>query len=132
MRVDLLRTYSAQGTNGEIWCDGSLVCYSIELPWHGNARNISCIPEGRYRLKKRFSKKFKWHVSIEDVPGRSAILFHAANDANKELRGCIAPVSELTSSGKGIASRKAFTLFRGQVFDAIDSGLDVWLNILSK
>lgn len=132
MKVDFLRMYSAQATNGEIWWDGSLVCYTIELPWRGNARNISCIPEGRYRLKKRFSEKFRWHVSIEGVPERSAILFHAANDVNKEFRGCIAPVSELIRNGKGLGSRKAFEMFRDRVFGCIDSGLEFWLTILKK
>jgi|GEM_PF-4701125 len=90
--VKLLRTYGDRGTNGEIWIGGDLECCAIELPWRENVRNISCIPEGTYPLAKRYSKRFGWHILVRDVPMRSAILFHPANNAEKELRGCIAPV----------------------------------------
>lgn len=130
--VKLLRAYSDQGTNGEIWIGDVLVCYAIELPWRENVRNISCIPEGTYPLAKRYSKRFGWHILVRDVPMRSAILFHPANNAEKELRGCIAPVSELTGDGKGIRSRVAFEKLRGAVYAALDQGKEVILIIEGK
>ena len=66
------------------------VVETLELPWKENQRNISCIPEGEYEIKKRHSKKFKEHFHITGVPGRSWILIHVANFV-RELRGCIAP-----------------------------------------
>jgi len=125
--VKLLRTYGEQGTNGEIWIGGDLVCYAIELPSRENVRNISCIPEGTYPLAKRYSKRFGWHILVRDVPMRSAILFHPANNAEKELRGCIAPVSELTGDGKGVRSRVAFEKLKEAVYAALDQGQDVVL-----
>jgi hypothetical protein len=68
---------------------------------------VSCIPEGSYLIKKRFSVKYKWHLEVLKVPGRSGILIHTANDAQKELQGCIAPVSYISGMGKGVYSRKA-------------------------
>ncbi|SMG51628.1 DUF5675 family protein [Sphingobacterium psychroaquaticum] len=112
MRVALLRKYGAGGTNGELFVDSTFVCYTIELPWLDNKRSISCIPEGRYLLAKRYSKRFAWHVWVQDVPGRSGILFHPANTASKELRGCIAPVTLLLGLGRGSSSRAAFRKFR--------------------
>ena len=41
------------------------------------------------------------------VKGRSNILIHPANCALKELKGCIAPVTDHTSPGNGILSRVA-------------------------
>src|SRR5690606_26150009 len=108
VNVDLLRVSDTRGINGEIRMEGELVCYAIELPWKDNARNISCIPEGSYPLVKRYSKRFGWHILIKDVPDRSSILIHPANDAQKELQGCIAPVTRLTGPGKGSESRIAF------------------------
>ncbi|WP_245586340.1 DUF5675 family protein [Olivibacter sitiensis] len=128
----LLRTYGDRGTNGEIWIGDDLVCYAIELPWRENVRNISCIPEGTYPLAKRYSKRFGWHILVRDVPMRSAILFHPANNAEKELRGCIAPVSELTGEGKGIRSRVAFEKLKGAIYATLDQGQEVVLVIERK
>ena len=130
--VGLLRTYHPHGTNGEIWLNGELVCYSIELSWIDNSRNISCIPEGTYPLSKRYSRRFGWHILIADVPQRSGILFHPANDARKELRGCIAPVSELTGIGKGANSRVAFEKMKARVYTLLDQGQQVYLQIENK
>jgi len=109
MELELTRTYFAGGCNGSIYCGGFFICHTIELPWKDNERSTSCIPEGRYELKKRYSPKFKWHLLVKDVPGRSVILIHPANDALKELRGCIAPVCTVTAEGKGLLSKNALT-----------------------
>ncbi|MDH5827333.1 DUF5675 family protein [Sphingobacterium faecium] len=132
MVVGLLRTYHSQGTNGEIWIRGEFVCYAIELPWLDNVRNNSCIPEGIYVLTKRYSKKFKWHVLVKDVYGRSDILFHPANDARIELRGCIAPVSQISGIGRGVQSVAAFNKLRDIVYASIDRGDEVLLEVLKK
>ncbi|MBS3993110.1 MAG: hypothetical protein KGZ87_05290 [Bacteroidetes bacterium] len=107
MKLVLERTYYAQATHGTLYADGKAVCDTLELPWRFNKRQVSCIPEGSYRIKKRFSAKYKWHLEVLKVPGRSGILIHPANDAQKELQGCIAPVSYLSGMGKGVYSRKA-------------------------
>ena len=101
MELVLYRAYYKEGTNGTlfIWttlnerAQNRFLCYTIELPWNNNKRNISCIPEGKYEIEPRFSKRFKHHLILKDVIGRSLILFHPANDALKDLDGCIAPVT---------------------------------------
>ena len=107
MELLLIRTYHSQGVNGVIFFNGVRICDSIELPWRNNLRGISCIPEGSYSISKRRSRKYGPHLWIRNVPGRELILIHPANNAIKELRGCIAPVSEITGPGTGILSRKA-------------------------
>ena len=98
MELELIRTYFPNGTNGELYHAGSRLCFTIELPWKDNHAGVSCIPEGRYALVKRYSQKFHWHLQLNAVPGRDAILIHPANNALLELRGCIAPVSILNLS----------------------------------
>ena len=107
----LEREYLDRGTNGHIfWEPHHLpLVRTIELPWLDNKPGISCIPEGTYNLKLRYSRKFKTHILIEGVENRKLILFHPANNALEELRGCIAPVHRLTGEGKGYASKKACT-----------------------
>ena len=74
---------------GRLTC-GSFECYTLERPWLDNAPNVSCIPDGVYECKPFSGVKFKDVVEVTEVPGRSYILFHAANLPN-EIQGCIAP-----------------------------------------
>ena len=99
MVLFLTRTYFPDATNGKLECEGKLICYTIELPWKKNEMAVSCIPEGKYFIRKRYSQKFKWHLELVDVPNRKYILFHPANNALRELNGCIAPVTKLSGPG---------------------------------
>ena len=157
MELVIFRTYHTDGTNGILRlvapddqqqaCDNVLrqapttfagagrmtavnrfVCYTIELPWEDNLPQHSCIREGRYELKKRYSTRFGQHLLVDHVPGRELILVHPANDALKELRGCIAPVSILTGPGKGILSKNAFQKVVSLVYKALEKEI-VFLTI---
>jgi len=127
----LTRTYFPEGTNGKLECEGKLICYTIELPWKNNERRVSCIPEGEYFIEKRYSQKFKWHLHVLGVDNRSFILFHPANNALKELNGCIAPVTKLSGPGLGLLSRKAFEKLKDQVYKALDRKESVLLIVQS-
>lgn len=129
MDILLERRYHTEGTNGQFVVDGRKVCEAIELPWLNNQRLISCVPEGKYELVKRYSKRFGHHVALKDVPDRKFILIHPANDAKTELRGCIAPVSKTTGPGKGIFSRRANEALKFMVFEVLEDGESVFLTI---
>jgi hypothetical protein len=90
---------------------------------------VSCIPEGNYFIRKRYSVKYKWHLELVDVPNRKFILFHPANNAKKELNGCIAPVTKLSGPGLGLMSRKAFERLKAFVYKALDNKESVELII---
>jgi hypothetical protein len=122
MKLELIRTYCPDGTNGDLLLNGDKVCSTIELPWKENAPKISCIPEGEYELKKRFSQRPGNHFILVNVPGRSFILIHPANDALKELKGCIAPVSFLTGAGKGLKSRAALSRLSEVINPQLEEG----------
>ena len=132
MELELIRTYYPNGTNGEILINGTRVCSSIELPWKNNEHKISCIPEGRYELKKRYTASRGEHLILVNVPSRQLILIHAANDAKKELQGCIAPVSILIAEGKGSQSRIALAKVNAIVIPELGKKKQVFLNIKSK
>ena len=132
MELELIRTYHPKGTNGEILFNNARFCSSIELPWLHNRHQVSCIPEGKYELVIRYSHRFKWHLQLKDVKDRNLILIHPANDARKELRGCIAPVSILGSPGIGYKSRIAFSNLMGLVFPVLDRNEKVFLIIKSN
>ena len=120
MVLILQRTYFPDGTNGKLGCDGKIICNTIELPWRENAKRVSCIPEGKYFLRKRLSAKYQWHIEVVGVANRSLILFHPANNVLTELNGCIAPVTKISGAGLGLMSRKAFSKLKTLVFDQLD------------
>lgn len=125
----LRRTYGAQGTNGTITFQGEHICHTIELPDINNIPRLSCIPEGRYRLQKRRYPRQGEQIGLPQVPGREAILIHAANHALKELQGCIAPVTTLTGEGRGDHSGKALAKLKALVYSLWDMGDEVYLQI---
>lgn len=129
MELQLVRTYHDKGTNGRLML---LVCHTIELPWISNTRNVSCIPEGRYELRKGMTQQRGLHIRVKEVPGREGILFHPGNEAARDLRGCIAPVTMLTGPGKGVRSRIANEKLNALVQQAWNRKEKVFLTIISK
>jgi hypothetical protein len=131
MIIVLKRTYFPDGTNGKLECNGKSICNTIELPWRENQKRVSCIPEGKYFIRKRYSQKFHWHLEVIDVKDRSLILFHPANNALLELNGCIAPVTKLSGPGLGLMSRKAFAKLKTQVYQVLNGKESVELIVES-
>ena len=61
---------------------------TLERAWRDNARGISCIPTGIYTCVRHVSPKFGETFWLQDVPGRSEILFHKGN-IDDDSHGCI-------------------------------------------
>jgi len=61
---------------------------TLELSYKDNQRQISCIPLGKYVVKKNISFRFGRGFRIENVIGRDNILIHKGN-FNKDTKGCI-------------------------------------------
>lgn len=74
-------------------------CKTLELPWKDNKKGISCIPDGRYTVKKRTSTKYGKHLWISDVPNRDMILIHTGN-YNSQTHGCVLVGKELKDINK--------------------------------
>jgi len=85
-------TFSEVSTIGKLFLDGEWLCDTLENPWLNNQRNISCIPEGQYKVRLRTARESAtrdyMHLLVKDVPNRDYILFHIGNSA-KDTRGCI-------------------------------------------
>lgn len=131
LNLTLQRKYGSTGTNGTLLAGGTTLCRTIELPWKGNRHGLSCIPEGRYRLSIRYSSRHGKHILVSGVPDRSFILFHPFNNAQKQSRGCIAPVMLTTGSGMGLQSKPAMRKLLETVEKAFDAGREVRLEIES-
>tara|TARA_R110000868_G_scaffold138960_1_gene353545 strand:+ start:28635 stop:28823 length:189 start_codon:yes stop_codon:yes gene_type:complete len=53
------------------------------LPWKNNETKVSCIPEGKYFIRKRYSNKFKWHLEVVHVENTSTV--NASEDPGDEI-----------------------------------------------
>lgn len=62
--------------------------YTIERPWRGNERFVSCIPEGLYPLNSHQGTRWPHAISVNNVPNRSGILIHPAFRVS-HVKGCI-------------------------------------------
>jgi hypothetical protein len=88
---------SDMGTKGELYNGDKLVCKMLELPWRDNAKNISCIPPGRYEvdyLPESASGRYNSVYLVNDamqlvqqVVSRDGILIHMGNWAGDEALG---------------------------------------------
>lgn len=85
--IYIKRWYNDDCTIGRLKING-FECFTLELPWEDNKRNISCIPEGMYEYKFRNSPKNGNVIELEGVRNRSNIQVHAGNYVSS-IRGCI-------------------------------------------
>ncbi len=86
---------SDQGTLGILTYE-EFKCFTLELPWRDNQRNISCIPIGSYPTDIRISPRFGQVYWVQEVPDRTFILIHSGNWAGdikagykSHVNGCI-------------------------------------------
>lgn len=123
-RVTIVRLDRDGSTPGLVYIDTKFFCFSLELPWKENARNVSCIPLGNYKVK--------WDASVMkyrvlNVLNRTDIEVHKGNKL-KDTTGCILvgtylfldEDSMLTEPDFEIeveSSQAAFDGLRGQVGD---------------
>jgi len=125
--VDMMRTLKLQrfahtpdGTFGMIQVPDGPTIYTVEDRWNFNRKNVSCIPAGKYRCSsRRFNRAGYDAIQLEDVPGRSFILFHVAN-THRDIRGCIG-----VGTGLGMVSGSWAVINSQEAFDDI---LMPWFN----
>ncbi len=119
--------YSPMGTFGKLRVAGK-EWFTVERPWKDNRRNVSCIPEGWYRIERAtFIRGGYKTFLLQDVPGRSEILIHRANTMD-DLAGCIAPGMRLGwVNGKWavVETRKAFREFMEAMGTVASADLEV-------
>lgn len=98
----LKRTFGDSKETLGILSHENFSCCTLELGWHDNQDDISCIPTGTYLCKWTRSKRLStaaghdvFTYEVTGVPGRSGIRIHSANFFY-QLLGCIALGDGLT------------------------------------
>ena len=115
--------YSPMGRFCNLTVEGGFSCYTVERPWLDNQPFKSCIPEGEYEiLLGRYHRGDGGRgydaYELQDVPGRSLIKIHRANNMD-QLLGCIAPGTTLGWYKGRWAVLNSTTAFR-QFMQAMD------------
>jgi len=125
-RLILYRKCLDNGSFGKLYFRGEFQMYTLEPPWKGNQKNISCVPPGIYILKQYSSKKYPGKRKSKKIPYvfslhnynlgvgtlkedyRTNILIHILNVLNETL-GCIG-VGLFQHRGKWGISSSRFAL----------------------
>ena len=65
-------TFTDKSTIGNLYINGERFCDTLENPWLDNQRNISCIPEGSYKVRLRLPRESATrdylHLLVQEVP----------------------------------------------------------------
>lgn len=94
--IVLNRVYRHNGTHGDLVFPDGTVYDTLENSWEDNQRRISCVPEGIYPMRMRYSPivkrtsggEFSEGWEIADVPNRDYIMCHIGN-WTKDTAGCL-------------------------------------------
>lgn len=114
-------------TFGVLSVDGRPICVTLEDKWRNNERMVSCIPKGKYIIKRHKSPKFGDCFKLQDVPGRSDILIHAGN-TDADTHGCILLGTMFGTVGDKagiLSSRSAMTWFNLLMLNETEAELEV-------
>ncbi len=126
---------SDHGTEGVLIFD-DFRCFTLELPWRENAKNLSCIPAGEYDVTIRISPRFGrvyWILTVED---RTYILIHSGNWAGDKQKGLTTHTNGCILLGEKrgyLAGQRAVLLSRRAIRRFMDrlQGEDFKLHIVS-
>jgi len=79
---------NSEATLGVLLIEDRPRMVTLERPWLDNAKEVSSIPPGDYKVKPVQSPRFGATWEVVNVPNRSNILFHKGNTAD-DSKGCI-------------------------------------------
>jgi hypothetical protein len=88
--VEILRVEESEkyGTFGILRINGEIFCVTLERADIENKPSVSSIPAQQYHCKKRQTTGHGETYEVQNVPDRTAILFHAGNTMDHS-EGCI-------------------------------------------
>ena len=85
--ITMYREYFPDRTEGYIVMPDGERLTTLEPPDRGNEVNVSCIPEGVYKITRNRTGRFQYY-GVEDVPNRTNIEIHKGTKPSHS-DGCI-------------------------------------------
>jgi hypothetical protein len=114
----LRRQYSPFGTCGILTVNGGVICQTLERNWYNNRPNVSCIPEGLYKVKPDDFRGNYSNYRLEDVAGRTFIEIHKGNKLD-HTKGCL-----LTATKIILKDNEPFCLGSNEAFASLMKAFD--------
>lgn len=114
-------------TYGVLLIDGKPSFVTLEDAWKDNAKQVSCIPTGTYKIVRHKSPRFGKTYKVLDVPDRSEILIHAGN-THEDTQGCILVglmFGVLGAQSAILSSRTAFEALMNELKDVKEAELEI-------
>ena len=120
----------AEYTIGRLTINGHRICDTLEphcIDWDKDEKVLgkTAIPEGRYRIMMKLSRKFGMKMPyLMDVPNFEGVMIHQGNTP-KNTQGCIL-VGYNTIRGLVLKSRQAMEIIEAYFGSAAETKQDVW------
>ena len=114
-------------TFGVLLLDGAPQFVTAEDLWRENEKQISCIPTGKYVIRRHTSPKFGLCYAVDNVPNRSHILIHAGN-THRDTHGCILvglQFGVISGESAILRSKDALTLLMGSLAKDGEASLEI-------
>lgn len=115
-RIEIARAQRfSESLGGKLHVDGKFICYTLELPWRWNRKDISCIPAGTYGC---FWRHDRGRVQVENIPcpggERVAVQIHAG-EVPDHSKGCILVGTSLQPN-RVLHSKNAMSLLEAAIW----------------
>jgi len=120
----------AEYTIGRLTINGHRICDTLEphcIDWDKDEKVLgkTAIPEGRYRIMMKLSRKFGMKMPyLIDVPNFEGVMIHQGNTP-KNTQGCIL-VGYNTIRGLVLKSRQAMENIQDYLDTAIETKQEIW------
>ena len=116
-------------TIGSLFIENLFFAFTLEPPWKDNQHEVSCIPQGKYRIQFYPWAKYNSGLfpTLMDVPGRSGIQIHRGNTA-ADTEGCIL-VARKRGEDCIEDSEAAIEDLYLKMVDAYSKGEEVWIEV---
>ncbi|MDO9552230.1 DUF5675 family protein [Rhodonellum sp.] len=132
MKLLLVRKYHKDKTLGRISSQGLQIVKTKENPHPDFTAVGHCIPEGCYQIHGDYSEERGWYLEISGNGIPNPVSFRPLCDGILQHGQGIAPVTYFKGDGMGMFSRLATLKLMDKVFQAIEQGEEVQLEICEE
>ncbi|WP_215226782.1 DUF5675 family protein [Echinicola shivajiensis] len=130
MRLYLFRRLFDDCAQGTIYWKGEQLVKTVEFPQMDKNGQVSFIPEGHYPLHRKYIPQLGWNIELEG-DGQYAHPIRSFSKGMTEQYGGIHPVLFHQEAIQVKASRIAYQNFKQFIFEQMNQGIPIDLNIIT-